>query len=286
MNHRIGSLDRGARSPRRRPRLQRRGLGLVALALSVLLLGACETLDDVGMADLFDSEAERRLMPSDAFAFAPEHMFATAYIYTFGFVWDEDPADTFEVGTGTSWRITSRYEGEETQVESERALLAREADGSSLWYLRVRIDSEDLDEPFEFEYEARLNPDHDVTEIAFRDPDTDEVEFREIPEGERDLYQEEEEQLATRDQDWEAWRAAADITRETTTVEAGTFDTERMTYEDTDEYTGEPYRYEVWHTDEVPDQYVQFEYQGLESDERSHGELISIRDDYQPRFFD
>ena len=270
----------------RRRRGRRPLVLLLAVALAVLLSGGCETIGDVGLDRLIDPDIEGRLMPEDMFALSPEHMFSVAYIYGFGFVWLESPAETYDVGTGTVWRISSSDEDEEMEVDSERALLAREADGSTLWYLRVAFEGEDPQEQFELEYEAWLDPDFEVREIAYRDPETGEIVRTTVPEGRRDPREDEDvEDLDSWEQDWEDWWAQAEISRERITVGAGTFDTERLRYEEHDEETGELYRYDVWHTDEVPDRTVQFDYQSLEYEHRSRGELMSIGRDYSRRFF-
>ncbi|GEM_PF-3076863 len=260
----------------------------IAIALSVLLLTTgCETLGDVGFDGLFDPDLEDRMAAEMMDEPPPELMFSAAYAYGFGVIWFADPVETYDVGTGTVWELVYADDDEEGRIESERALLERGSQGRTLWYIRTAVEGGDIEERWDLEYEAWIGPDQEVIEFAYRDPETGEVVRTEVPEEHRSRYivEEDDEEFGTWQEEWEAWEAQATVSSETITVGAGTFNTERMTYEGRDDETGERFRQDIWRTEEVPDHAVRFEFRNLDEDERFEGELISVRSDYRKQLF-
>lgn len=191
--------------------------------------------------------------------------------------------------TGTVWRMTGVENGEKTVAESERALLERQSGGRSLWYIRVDISGEGAEKNLELEYETWINEDNEVIEYAYRDPETDEVVHKELPEGRKVDKTESpagrDKALDSWEEDWEEWRQEVNVSSESFTVGAGTFETDRMSHEEHDEETGDRLRRVLWRTKEVPDHSVKFLYENIDEELRIEGELLSVKHDYRAKFY-
>lgn len=204
--------------------------------------------------------------------------------------------DDFEEGQGATWEITSTDGEEDSTFIGERALLRRNGDGTSWWYLR--FDSEEEDE--EFEYEVLIDEEYDALEIYLKDPETGEVRhrvFEQEPEGAEEAAAEDPEATGA-DEEWEEPtyddgevvfdEDMSEYRRErvTVTVRAGTYETDLLVYEYTDEETGDSVEYRWWTTDEVPGDVVLYEWENTTEAESGmlRGELIRVRSGYMTKF--
>ncbi|MFP4374171.1 MAG: hypothetical protein ACLFPO_07560 [Spirochaetaceae bacterium] len=197
--------------------------------------------------------------------------------------------DDFEEGQGATWEITSTDGEEDSSFIGERALLRRNEDGTSWWYLR--FDSQE-EEDEEFEYEVLVDEEYTALEIYLEDPETGEIrhrEFEQDPEGadaadgdeewEEPTYDDEEILF---DEDMSEYRRE----RVTVTVEAGTYETDLLVYEYSEEETGDSVEYRWWTTEEVPGDVVLYEWEDTAEAESGmlRGELIEVRSGYTTKF--
>ncbi len=222
-------------------------------------------------------------------------MYQIAYTQTFFLGGYGFPPDAFEEGQGATWRVESADRDEVSSFTAERALLKRNEDGSTWWYLN--FDADDA-EPIEFEvlYAADL----EAREMYVRNPDTREVrhhrftydteEVAEAEEGDESMEEFGYQTNYFYAESWDQYRQE----RETVTTRAGTFETDLLfvssrDFEELEEYE-EDESYEVeyrwWVSRDVPGELVRFEYRNLEREGILRGELIELRSDYRARFAD
>ncbi|TVQ70034.1 MAG: hypothetical protein EA363_08540 [Balneolaceae bacterium] len=212
------------------------------------------------------------------------------YMGGYGFT----PGD-FEEGQGATWRIEAVDRDDISSFTAERALLKRNEDGSTWWYLKF-----DADEAEPVEYEVRLSTDFVAREMYVRDPETREVRYHEftfddeeVAEADRGDESIEEIGYQTGYFYTEAWDQYRERSERITTG-AGSFDTELLlftaqdaqVYVDDDETDYRNVEYRWWVSRDVPGELVRFEYRDLDDDGMLRGELISLRDDYRARFAD
>lgn len=212
------------------------------------------------------------------------------YMGGYGFT----PGD-FEEGQGATWRIEAVDRDDISSFTAERALLKRNEDGSTWWYLKF-----DADEAEPVEYEVRLSTDLVAREMYVRDPETREVRYHEftfddeeVAEADRGDESIEEIGYQTGYFYTEAWDQYRERSERITTG-AGSFDTELLlftaqdaqVYVDDDETDYRNVEYRWWVSRDVPGELVRFEYRDLDDDGMLRGELISLRDDYRARFAD
>ena len=212
------------------------------------------------------------------------------YMGGYGF----SPGD-FEEGQGATWRIEAVDRDDVSSFTAERALLKRNEDGSTWWYLKF-----DADEAEPVEYEVRLSADFLAREMYVRDPETGDIRYHEF------TFDDEEVQEADRGDEsieeigyqtgyfyTEAWDQYRERSERITTG-AGSFDTELLlftaedarAYADEDETDFRNVEYRWWVSQDVPGELVRFEYRDVDEDGVLRGELISLRDDYRARFAD
>jgi len=212
------------------------------------------------------------------------------YMGGYGF----SPGD-FDEGQGATWRIEAADRDDVSSFTAERALLKRNEDGSTWWYLKF-----DADEAEPVEYEVRLSADFVAREMYVRDPETGDIRYHEF------TFDEEEVEEADRGDEsieeigyqtgyfyTEAWDQYRERSERITTG-AGSFDTELLlftaedarAYVDEDENDIRNVEYRWWVSRDVPGELVRFEYRDVDEGGVLRGELISLRDDYRARFAD
>lgn len=265
---------------------------LLALAATGCMVyeQSVRTAIDGAVSSAFEQELGARLA-----GYTDVMMYQLAYTQTFFLGGYGFAPDTFEEGQGATWRVESEDREQVSSFTAERALLKRNEDGSTWWFLK--FDADDTD-PLMFEvlYTANL----EAREMYVRDPDTREVrhhifthdvdEVAEAEEGDESLEEFGYQTNYFHAESWDQYRQD----RETITTRAGTFDTDLLfvSTSDIEEYEGydEDDTYDVeyrwWVSRDVPGELVRFEYRDLESEGTLRGELIEFSDDYRPRFFD
>ena len=212
------------------------------------------------------------------------------YMGGYGFT----PGD-FEEGQGATWRIEAVDRDDISSFTAERALLKRNEDGSTWWYLKF-----DADEAEPVEYEVRLSTDFVAREMYVRDPETREVRYHEFTFDEEEVAEADRGDESIEEIGYqtgyfytEAWDQYRERSERITTG-AGSFDTELLlftaedaqVYVDEDETDYRQVEYRWWVSRDVPGELVRFEYRDLDDEGMLRGELISLRDDYRAKFAD
>lgn len=266
------------------------------MTASILVLGmaACSVYEQ-SVRSAFDqavsAAVEKEL--SNVFAgYTDVMMYQLVYTQTFFLGGYGFSHQAFEEGQGATWRVESTDREDEISYTAERALLKKQDDGSSWWYLKF-----DADEAEPIEYEVLLTSDLQPREMYIRDPDTRDIRFHQFSytEAERSEVEESEESLEGIGyqthhffvESWDDYRTES----ETITIGAGTFATELLLFSSRD-YEGyedediNHVEYRWWVSQNVPGELAKFEYRDLETDHVLRGELIELRDNYRPRFAD
>lgn len=205
------------------------------------------------------------------------------------------PGD-FEEGQGATWRIEAVDRDDASSFTSERALLKRNDDGSAWWYLKFHAD-----EAPPVEYEVLLSSDFVAREMYMRDPETREVRYHQFSFEEQEVAEVERGDESVGETGYqtgfyytEAWDQYRQQSERITTG-AGSFDTDLLLFtgrdaqayaEEGDQEELENLEYRWWVTKDVPGELVRFEYRDLDHGGVLKGEMISLRDDYRPRFAD
>ncbi|MBN2508956.1 MAG: hypothetical protein JXB03_01725 [Spirochaetales bacterium] len=190
-----------------------------------------------------------------------------------------------EEGQGMVWSLVSKGdEGEEGQMETERALLKTLDDGSSWWYLSWS--SDDAEDPAQWEFEALMDADMQAVKLRYYNADVGRIEETEFApsaeaESEEDGTMEEPEEVPSSDLETDDLSSLS-RGREKVKVGAGTFNAEKLVWEITDEETGEKVVYIWWVDSSVPGGLVRYEYSAEGSS--ITGELSSLKKGYTTKF--
>ncbi len=278
----------------RRMSISRNTFAVALLAMAVTGCMAFESSVRTAIDGAVSSAIEQELGAQLA-GYTDVMMYQLAYTQTFYLGGYGFAPDTFEEGQGATWRVESVDREDVSSFTAERALLKRNDDRSSWWFLKFEADDT---EPLMFEvlYSETL----EAREMYVRDPETREVrhhifthgteEVAEAKEGEDSLEEFGYQTSYFYAESWDQYRQD----RETITTSAGTFDTDLLlvSSSDVEEFEGyedeETYQveYRWWVSRDVPGELVRFEYRDLESDGVLRGELVEFREDYRARFSD
>ena len=267
---------------------------LVAASILVSGMAGCVVYEQ-SVRSAFDqavSAAVEKELSSVFAGYTDVMMYQLVYTQTFFLGGYGFSHQAFEEGQGATWRVESTDGEDEISYTAERALLKKQDDGSSWWYLKF-----DADESRPIEYEVLLTADLQPREMYIRDPESRDIRFHQFSytESERAEVKESEESLEGIGyqthhffvESWEDYRTES----ETITVGAGTFAAESLLFSSRD-YEGyedediNHVEYRWWVTQNVPGELVKFEYRDLETEHVLRGELIELRENYRPRFAD
>jgi hypothetical protein len=280
--------------------LNRRYARLVNMALLLMLaVSGCMTFEQSVRSAINDAvgSAIEQELGSRLAGYTDVMMWQLAYTQAFfmggyGFA----PGD-FEEGQGATWRIEAVDRDDASSFTAERALLKRNEDGSSWWYLKFSAD-----EAKPVEYEVLLASDFVAREMFIRDPESGDVRhhhftFDEEEKAEADLGDESIEEIGYQTgyfytEAWDQYRQRS----ERISTGAGSFDTELLLFTaqdakayEVEEAAKEDYgnvEYRWWVTRDVPGELVRFEYRDLDREGVLRGEMISLRNDYRAQFAD
>lgn len=192
--------------------------------------------------------------------------------------------EDFAEGEGATWRIESGDNSETHSYTTERALLKKNDDGSSWWYLRYQPEDDEA-----IEYEIKMTQHLDPMEMYFRDPNTGEVEHHvfevygrdeQFDEGEEQL---EEEGFRTAHyfvEDWEEYPEREESVR----VGTRNFNATVLFYRGTEEDGDEDTEVRWWVAEDVPGQLLKYEMTDRSEGGRAFGEMTDLRSGYTVKF--
>jgi hypothetical protein len=187
-------------------------------------------------------------------------------------------------GEGAAWKVTSKPDGEKPSViETERALLKKNADGSSWWYLSWK--SSDGEETQEWAFEALMDKDMQAVKIRYFNEDVGRIEesafdkpsAKSKPNDEK--APPEKAPASQLDKD-ELGRMSKG--KETVKTAAGTFKADKLVWEYADEENGKKAVYTWWVDPAVPGGLVKYDYRA--DKDSITGELVSLKKGYATKF--
>ena len=203
-------------------------------------------------------------------------LFNVAYMQVL-FLGGHDPGfEDFREGEGVTWEITGGDESDESSFTAERALLKRNSDGTSWWFLGY------LNEEDALEYEVLMDDEYVPLEIVWRDGDSRKTMRHTFDYGEEDEPPPTEEEAVVYSDDFTDENS---LGRERITVGSGTYTAEHVAYEFKDTETDASLEYHWWLVDDVPGDLVKYEYRQFDGGEESmmSGELAAVDDGYVTR---
>lgn len=195
--------------------------------------------------------------------------------------------EDFVEGEGSTWKVESGDGSESHSYTVERALLKKNEDGSSWWYLRYQPEGDDQS----IEYEMKMTADFNPMEMYVRDPETGNVEHRVFSYQEQQVdYDEGEEELEEAGyrtdsfyiENWEDYREG----EESVLVGNYTFNATILHYEGTEEENDEDVSVRWWLAEDAPGELLKYEMISKSEGGKVMGEMIDLRRDYTPQFFE
>lgn len=191
----------------------------------------------------------------------------------------------FEEGQGAIWRVVSEDQDAVTSFTSERALLKRNDDGSSWWYLR--FEGEDA-EPVQFE--ILMDPNLQAREMYLRDAESGEVRHHEFAYDDTQLEEAEAGEASLEEagyqtdyfflEEWDQYHEKS----ETISIGAGTYNSDVLLFTGEHGESDHSYEYRWWVSENVPGHLLKFEYREVNGEGALRGEMTEMRRDYRPRF--
>jgi len=185
---------------------------------------------------------------------------------------------------GAVWRLESKNKEDEKAsiVDSERALLKKNADGTSWWYLSWKTEKE------EWAFEALMDAEMMAKKIRYYNADVKRVEEAVFEEPAKEKAAKRgEEDKAPPPEAPSSDMSAKDLPkyskgREKVTVGAGTYQAEKIVWEWKDEESKEKVSYTWWIDSKVPGGLVKFLW--ADSDDSLKGELVSVKKGYSTKY--
>ncbi|MCK4514575.1 MAG: hypothetical protein KAU31_04915, partial [Spirochaetaceae bacterium] len=209
-------------------------------------------------------------------AFENVMLFNVAYFQVL-FLGGHDPSfDDFREGQGVTWEITGGDENDKSLFTAERALLKRNTDGTSWWFLGYQSEEDAL------EYEVLMDDEYVPLEIVWRDADSGNTMRHAFDYGEENEPPPAgEESVVYSDEFGDEYSRST----ERITVRSGTYTAEHVTYEISDTETSARLEYHWWLVDDIPGDLVKYEYRQFDNGEENVicGELVAIDDGYVTR---
>ena len=262
-----------------------RTLSVAAGLLAVIALFGCTTLDSVmgsvagGIVTGPGSvRTEQAIMERAGVYELQDGMIASMVYSTVFFAGGFAPGlDAFVPGEGVTWQITTEDQGKsDGSMVIERALLRRDADGTSWWFLRYS------DEESEMIAEARVGADYQLLTFRYRDPDTETIRQWEASAAKQDSAHDETDPESSMFDLYDQF-PRTNLGLATVTVPAGRFDTEHsrmeIVWDDPEEKEIRRISWNWWITDDVPGNLVRYEWIDPDGAAMS-GELLAFRRDY------
>jgi len=192
--------------------------------------------------------------------------------------------EDFEEGEGTTWRMEARDGNESSGFTTERALLKKNDDGSSWWYLNYQPDGEDA-----IEYEVKVTRSFSPLEMYFKNPESGEVSHYVFENFEQDHgFDEEDEELESFGlntnymylEEWEDYRTGTETLR----IGNRSYETIVLFYDGELDDEDEDIEMTWWVSEDVPGHLVRYEMRERGREGYIRGEMTDRRTNYRARF--
>ncbi len=264
-------------------------LAIAATITSIYMLVSCSTIQEAtyrGVSTAVGEAVEREVyrgVSSMLAGYTSGMLYQLAYTQAFMVGGYAIGGEDFNEGQGSTWRIEAS-DGEATNsFTTERALLKKNDDGSSWWYLRYQPEGEDA-----IEYEIKMNAAMQPLEMYMKNPESGEVDHHEFDIYDQDREMEEQQKLEEDGyhtgyfhlEDWEQYREGTERFR----VGSFTFDATILFYDGKTDDEDEDVEVRWWVAEGVPGELLKYEMKQLSQPGGASGEMIDLRDDYRPKF--
>lgn len=247
--------------------------GLLLIAICLILLSGCAF--NAVIAGI-SSSIEQRVVDhylSDFELQMHRVYFSMIYTQTFSLGGYAHGHADFAPGDSVTWLVET-YDQEDmvSSFTTQRALVARQADGTSWWYLSLAGDEGD------FSYAMLADADLAPVTIRFMDPNTGKIAELPFEKPPQEAYERTEAEMIPEYDEALYLHDAMDhaVSSEQITVGAGTFVTEKREYSYDDPDTGESFGYTWWVSSQVPGELVRFIWGDPKSDSYMTGEVTRI----------
>ncbi|MEX0646750.1 MAG: hypothetical protein WEA56_14750 [Balneolaceae bacterium] len=193
--------------------------------------------------------------------------------------------ELFSEGEGTTWRIDAGDDDEMNSYTTERALLKRNEDGSSWWYLNYQPEGDET-----LEYEIKMNQNLEPLEMYMRNVNTGEIDHHIFDTADADGEEawESEKELEEQGyhtsyfflQDHEEYQQGTEAVR----VGNRSYESRVLAYSGTEEEEDLQTDFSWWVSEDVPGHLVKYEITNRNDSGRATGELVEVNRNYQPKF--
>ena len=263
--------------------------GLVFLTV-LLLMTSCSTVREAaygGLTNAVSNHVEReveRTVSQWLANYTEPMLYQLAFTQAFMVGGYGIGIDDFEEGEGTTWRMESGDSRESHNFTTERALLKRNDDGSSWWYLKFQPEDDDA-----IEYEVKVTRSFTPLEMYFKDPESGEVKHHvfEIYEG-TEGFDAEDEELGEYGfsthymylEEWDEYRTGTETLR----IGNRNYDATVLFYEGKEGEDDEDVEMRWWVSEDVPGHLIRFEMRERGRDGMVRGEMTDRRQNYRAKF--
>lgn len=257
---------------------------------SMLLMTSCSQVREAAYRGATNAVSERveeevyRSVSSMLAGYTDMMLYQLAYTQAFMVGGFNVGVEDFEEGQGSTWVIEAGDGDQKTRYTAERALLQRNEDGSSWWYLRYQPDDQDA-----IEYEIKMNRHMEPMEMYLKSAEMDEPEHHEFDfDRYRDDYDDgydqlEEDGFYTHMFEIEGWENYKQRT-ESMRIGSRTFNTTVLFYEGSEEEGDEGAEVWWWLSEDLPGQLAKYDMKDTKNGGSVKGEMTDLRDDYRPKF--
>lgn len=267
--------------------IQKYNVGVVIVG-AVLIFTSCSVVREAAysgvssaVSDRVEREVEREVSSMLA-GYTEAMLYQLAYSQAFMIGGYGFGLEDFNEGQGATWVVESEERSGVNRFETERALLKKNNDGSTWWYLRYQPENDDS-----IEYEIKMTAEFDPMEMYMRDPESGDVQHHvfdlyssEYRESEADM---DEEGFGTDNYFIEEWEELR-VGYETVRVGNQSFNASVLRYEGTREEGDENTEAQWWVSEEVPGQLLKYRMTDRIDGSSVTGTLTNLRDGYTPKF--
>lgn len=260
------------------------------LILSMLLMTSCSQVREAAYRGATSAVSDRveqevyREVSSMIVGYSDMMLYQLAYTQAFMLGGFNVGLEDFEEGQGSTWTMEAGDVEQQTRYTVERALLKRDDDGSSWWYLKYQPEDQDA-----IEYEIRMNRNMEPMEMYLMSAEMDEPNYHEFDsslhssEYEDGYDQLEEDGFNTHMfhiEDWENYKQRTESLR----IGSRTFNTTVLFYEGSEEEGDEGMEVTWWLSEDLPGELARYEMKDTNEGVTVKGEMTDLRDDYRPKF--
>lgn len=271
-------------------KLNSRGMGwrFYGLILITIITTSCMTVQDATNRAINRAvgNAVEREVSSMMAGYSNVMLYQLAYTQAFHVGGFGIHPGFFEEGEGTTWLVESGDDDEMNSYTAERALLQKNEDGSSWWYLKYQPEGDDES----LEYEVKLNSNLEPLEMYMRNVNSGEIDHHIFDSAEEDGEETWQSDKALEEngyqtdyffmQNHEEYHQGTESVR----INNRSYESDVLEYSGSDEENNEQVVFTWWVSEDVPGRLVKYEIMNQEEEGEVTGKLLEINNNYQPKF--